>query len=131
VNTRTVAGIPAVALSLTLAAGSVAAAHHSASAAYEADRSITIKGLVAEFSWKNPHCHLYVEVTEGPFKGRRYTVELSSPEVLADTGWTKTLLRPGDNVALDVHPSRVGAAMGLCRNCPLTINGTAARLRGS
>ena len=66
-----------------------ASAHHSAAASYEADESITITGTVLEFSWTNPHGHVYVDVTEGPFKGQTYTVELSSPGALAADGWTK------------------------------------------
>jgi hypothetical protein len=113
-----------ITVSLTLAVGSVASAHHSAAASYDADRSIEITGRVLEFAWRNPHCHLYLDVTAGPFKGKKYAVEMSSPEVLAESGWTRTLLRPGDAVVVQVHPSRVGAPIGLCRNCSLVINGT-------
>ena len=117
----------AVTLAVILAGVPVAHAHHSAAATYDADRSLAIVGTVAAFAWKNPHCHLYIDVSQGPFKGRRYTVELSSAEVLAETGWTKTLLRPGDHVAMNVRPSRAGAAIGLCRGCPMTVNGVARR----
>jgi hypothetical protein len=101
---------------------SATSAHHSAAAAYEADASITIRGTVLEFRWTNPHCHVYINVTEGPFKGRTYTVELGSPVALAGDGWSKTMLRPGDDVRIKVHPSRSGAPVGLCRQCPVTVN---------
>jgi len=115
--------LPYLAISMAVAAASVVSAHHSASASYDADRSIEIRGRVVEFAWKNPHCHLYVDVAEGPFKGRTYAIELSSPEVLAEDGWSKTMIRAGDSVVVEVHPSRVGAPIGLCRNCALTISG--------
>ena len=67
---------------ISLAIVSVASAHHSSTASYEADASITIKGKVVEFAWTNPHGHVYVRVTEGPFTGQTYGVELSSPNVL-------------------------------------------------
>jgi len=51
-----------------------ASAHHSAAAAYAADETIALKGKVLEFAWTNPHCHVYVDVAVGPFKGRTYTV---------------------------------------------------------
>ena len=106
-NTGTRAGILFALISLTIV--SAAFAHHSAAAAYEADDSIRITGTVLEFRWTNPHCHVYIAVTEGPFKGRTYTVELSSPVALVNDGWTKTMLRPGDDVTMKVHPSRDGA----------------------
>ncbi len=114
---------------MSLAVVPVASAHHSAAASYEADESITIKGKVIEFAWTNPHGHMYIDVTEGPFKGQTYAVEVSSPAVLVNDGWTKTLLRPGDDVVIHVHPSRVGAPVGLCRPCTLTIKGKVTKPR--
>jgi hypothetical protein len=108
---------------LGLALAPATQAHHSAAAAYDAVQTIRLVGTVAEFAWKNPHCHVYVDVTAGAFAGQRYAVELGSPEAMAESGWTKTLLHPGDAVVMRVHPSRTGTAAGLCRDCPLTING--------
>lgn len=118
-------------LAMTLAAASVASAHHSAAASYEANQSIEIKGKVLEFAWRNPHGHLYIDVTRGPFAGQTYAVELSSPGALVNDGWTKTLLQPGDDVVIHVHPSRAGGPAGLCRNCALTINGKVTKPRPS
>jgi hypothetical protein len=109
---------------ISLALASVMSAHHSAIASYQAGEPISIKGKVLEFAWSNPHCHFYIDVMDGPFKGRTYTVELSNPSTLARDGWSKTTLRPGDNVTVKVLPSRNGAPIGLCRQCALTINGT-------
>ena len=108
---------------LTLAAAPAASAHHSAAATYDASRSILITGTVAAFAWRNPHSHLYLDVTHGAFKGQPYVIELSSPVVLAEQGWTRTMFKAGDRVTVHVQPSRTGAAIGLCRRCPLTVNG--------
>jgi ABC-type transport system substrate-binding protein len=113
----------ALVLSVTLATPSVAAAHHSAAATYDATQSIPITGTVATFAWRNPHSHLYIAVTDGPYKGKEYVIELSSPVVLADEGWSRTTFKAGDRVTVYVNPSRAGAAIGLCRNCPVTVNG--------
>jgi hypothetical protein len=63
---------------LALGAAPAAFAHHSAAATYAADDTIVVKGTVIQFRWTNPHCHVYIEVERGPFKGRTYTVELGS-----------------------------------------------------
>jgi hypothetical protein len=118
--------LAAVALSVTLALSipsSVAWAHHSAAATYDASQSIAITGTVTAFSWRNPHCHLYVCVAGGPFKGKEYVIELSSPVVLGEAGWSRTSFKAGDRVTVHVNPSRTGVPIGLCRNCLVTVNG--------
>jgi uncharacterized protein DUF6152 len=115
---------------MTLSVVSVASAHHSSAASYEANESIRIHGKVLQFAWTNPHCHVYIDVSGGPFHGRTYAVELGSPVALLNDGWTRTLLAPGDDVMMDVQPSRVGAAIGLCRKCPLRINGRVTKPSG-
>lgn len=116
----------ALVLSVTLASwsmSSVVEAHHSAAATYDATQSIAITGTVATFTWKNPHSHLYVDVTAGPFKGKEYVIELSSPVVLEEAGWSRTTFKAGDRVTVYVNPSRAGAPIGLCRGCSVTVNG--------
>jgi ABC-type transport system substrate-binding protein len=119
----------AVVLSVTLAPWlmltsmpSAAWAHHSAAATYDDSQSIPITGIVASFAWRNPHSHLYIDVTAGPFKGKEYVIELSSPVVLAEEGWSPSSFRAGDRVTVYVKPSRSGAPIGLCRPCAVTVN---------
>jgi hypothetical protein len=114
---------------MMLGVGSAASAHHSAAASYEADQAIEITGAVLQLAWRNPHCYLYLTVLAGPFKGQTYSVELGSPSAMVERGWTRNVLRPGDHVALQVHPSRTGAPVGLCRDCTVTINGKVAKPR--
>ena len=108
---------------LSMMSSTVAWAHHSAAATYDATHSIPITGTVAMFAWRNPHSHLYIDVTDGPFKGKEYVIELSSPVVLADEGWSRASFKAGDRVTVYVNPSRTGAPIGLCRNCLVTVNG--------
>jgi len=112
----------ALVLSMTLTAAP-AAAHHSAAATYDATQSVPITGIVTSFAWTNPHSHLYVDVTDGPFKGQEYVIELSSPVVLKEAGWSRASFKAGDRVTVRVLPSRTGAAIGLCRGCVVRVNG--------
>ncbi len=109
-------------LILLLATAPAVGAHHSAAATYAADETIAVTGTVIGFAWTNPHCHVYIDVADGPFKGRTFTVELGSPAALAVDGWTRAAIRPGDEVVMKVQPSRAGDASGLCRQCATTIN---------
>ena len=97
--------------------------HHSAAAKYDASHPLTLTGTVAEFHWRNPHSFLYLDVTTGTYKGRRYVVEMSSAGVLGNNGWTASRLKPGDSVRITVLPSLAGKPAGLCRECAISING--------
>ena len=110
-------------LTLVLAAPSAVFAHHGTGASYFQDRTIEVKGVVTEFLWRNPHSALFIDVTEGPFKGQNYAVELNSPGVMMRQGWTKKQFQPGDDVVIHVHPSRAGTAVGECLSCTVVVNG--------
>jgi hypothetical protein len=114
-------------LSVTLAGLAMlsvpAFAHHGTGISYDQNATITIKGNVTEFAWKNPHSQLYIDVTEGPYKGKNFGVELNSPGVMIRQGWTKNQFKIGDEVVINVHPSRVGAAVGECLTCTVVVNG--------
>ncbi len=113
-----------IAIAAVLATSSPLLAHHSAAAKYDASHSLTLTGTVSAFSWRNPHCFLYLDVTSGDYKGRRYVVEMSSAGVLSSAGWSRSRLRPGDTVEITVMPARAaGSAAGLCRGCEIRING--------
>jgi len=101
--------------------------HHSAAAKYDADHPLRLTGRVSEFSWRIPHCFLSLDVDSGDYKGRRYVVEMSSAVVLADAGWTRSMLKPGDAIAITVLPARAGMAAGLCRKCDISVNGTVTK----
>ena len=113
------------------AANGVVLAHHGTSASYHQDHTIQIVGKVTEFAWSNPHAQLYVDVTEGPFKGQNYAIELNSPGVMVRQGWTRKQFVPGDEVAIAVHPSKTGAAVGECLSCTVVVNGKEIKPRES
>jgi hypothetical protein len=127
---RTTAAIRALTvLALVMAGLNAVSAHHGTGASYFQDRTIEIKGVVTEFLWRNPHSALFIDVTEGPFKGQNYAVELNSPGVMIRQGWTKKQFQPGDQVTIHVHPSRAGTAVGECLSCTVVVNGKETKPR--
>src|SRR5436190_20560406 len=104
-------------------------AHHGTGTSYDQNKTIQVKGKVTEFAWKNPHSALFMEVTDGPFKGRNYAVELNSPGVMIRQGWTKKQFQIGDEVVINVHPSKTGAAVGECLSCTVVVNGKETKPR--
>jgi hypothetical protein len=97
----------ALAISLTVLSGS-AFAHHGA-AAYDASKTVTIKGTVTEFVFANPHTLIYIEAREEDGRTRKWQGELTSPNTLMRAGWTKSTIKVGDQLTLVGWPSKSGS----------------------
>jgi hypothetical protein len=100
-----------------LAAGAIvslaqpALAHHSF-AMFDMKKNIKVKGTLREFQWTNPHVFLEVMV-KGP-KGSmtNWSIEAGAPNILARQGWKRSILTPGDQIEVELHPLRSGAPGG-------------------
>jgi hypothetical protein len=93
-------------------AAAPALAHHSF-AMFDFSRTVTLKGVVKELQWTNPHVILWVETTPGGGATPEvWSAELTSPGNLTRNGWTKRTLKPGDRVEVDVSPLRDGGKGG-------------------
>ena len=95
-----------------------ARAHHSFSM-FDGSREITVKGIVKEFQFVNPHAWILVTVTEGPEKGKVWGFETEAPAALVHMGIEKNTIRPGETVTLSGWPMRDGrpaAALTRLRN---------------
>ena len=104
-------------LKLAIAAGIVAsagtaAAHHSF-AIFDHSQTRTIKGKVVSFQWTNPHGYIDLDVADGPAGVERYTVELTSINMLRRAGWKSSDVKAGDEVTAIVAPLVNGDHGGL------------------
>ena len=104
--------IKLVAASLLLAIGLPVAAHHSF-AIFDHTQTYTLKGTVRSFQWTNPHGYIDLEVAEGPPGIERYTVELTSINMLRRAGWKSSDVHEGDEVTAIVAPLLNGQHGGL------------------
>jgi len=100
--------IALIAAGLTLVLSGVAAAHHSG-AAYDMDHPRTMEGTVKTVNWTNPHITFVIESdAKDGNPARSWVFEVSSPGVLARSGWTKRSLQPGDHAVFRYAPLRDG-----------------------
>lgn len=101
-----------LALGAAVTAADAASAHHSFSM-YDRHRTVTLSGIVKEYIWMAPH--VTISVLSGGSRNNAVTwsVEGSSPSVLARGGWTGALLRPGDKISVGIHPRKDRTAGGL------------------
>lgn len=86
-------------------------AHHSASAAYDTSKKITLQGTVTKLEWKNPHVFYFIDVADSNGNVTNWAVEASTPNQLYRAGWRKSDLNVGDKVTLkSSSPARNGSA---------------------
>ena len=97
---------------LLLGAALPAAAHHSF-AIFDHTKTHTLKGTVLSFQWTNPHGYIELDVAEGPAGVDRYTVELTSINMLRRAGWKSSDVHAGDEVTAIVAPLLNGEHGGL------------------
>lgn len=83
-------------------------AHHGG-AAYNTDENTTLKGTVVEFDFINPHCQLFVNVTDEGGKTVKWDGEFTNPGALHRRGWTTDMFKPGDPITLIGNRARNGA----------------------
>ncbi|MCP5145251.1 MAG: hypothetical protein H6978_10605 [Gammaproteobacteria bacterium] len=86
-------------------------AHHSF-AMFDRERTQMLSGTVREFQWTNPHAWIQVVVTDDTGAMHEWSIECGSPNMMARQGWKSRTLKPGDKVALMMHPMLDGSPSG-------------------
>jgi hypothetical protein len=92
--------------------------HHSTTA-YDHTRTISLKGVVKEFQWTNPHSWIQLLVTDDQGVTTEWSVETGAPNLNVRHGWKKTDLKAGDKVTLVIYPMRDGSTHGTLANATL------------
>lgn len=105
-------------------------AHHSFSAEFDADKSITLKGVVTRVEWLNPHVWFYIDVKDDSGALQHWQCESGPPNMLARNGWRKDSLKPGDQVTVQGFRAKDGTSTVSAREVLLpdgkkVFNGTA------
>ena len=80
--------------------------HHSFAVEFTAEETATIKGVVAEVWFRNPHVRYFVDVVNSDGATERWDTRGSSPSLLVRKGWTKTTIKAGDEVTIKGHLGR-------------------------
>ena len=76
-------------------------AHHSFGAEYDANKPITLTGVVTKVEKTNPHSHFYLDVTDDKGNVINWKFEGYPPSVLSRIGWTTdTMIKPGDKITV-------------------------------
>jgi hypothetical protein len=102
-------GIEVAAASIALGLAASAAAHHSFAVHFVADKIVTVRGTVTEFSFRNPHGLIMVDAKDADGAQQHWRIETNSPNILRRRGWSEDSIKPGDQVAIEGYPARDGS----------------------
>jgi len=100
------------ALGIAIFCPAVALSHHS-NVAYEVTKVITITGVVKDFEWVNPHTWLHVVVDDGKGGKVEWACEGRAPGVLLRAGWSRSILKAGETVTVDMSPAKDGSKVSI------------------
>ena len=80
-------------------------AHHSA-AAFNTDTEVTVTGVVTEYSFRNPHVYMTLEVTQEDGSKIITEVEAGAASVIGPLGFNRDAVQVGDVVSVHGNPGR-------------------------
>jgi V8-like Glu-specific endopeptidase len=86
---------------ITLVFGIPLLAHHSFGAEYDANKPITLTGVVTKIEWTNPHSYFYMDVKDATGSVANWKFEGYPPGVLYRTGWKREVsMKQGDTITV-------------------------------
>jgi len=95
-------------LAASLLISAPAFAHHSMSM-YDRGQDTTFKAIITEFNWANPHSQIIFTVTDEHGNIQKWVAEGPGPNRLANHGWSKDSLKPGDQVTIVGNRNKDGS----------------------
>jgi hypothetical protein len=84
-------------------------AHHSFAAEFDGDKPITLKGVVTQVDWANPHVWFYITVKGEDGRTVRWACEMGAPHQLQQRGWLRDTMKIGDGVTVVGSLARDGS----------------------
>ena len=110
---------------LGLVAGAYPVSAHHSTTMFDREKFIVLEGVVKELHWTNPHVAIFIEnaAAKPGVPDGMWVVELTSPGNLVRSGWTRTLIKPGEKVAVEVHQLRDGSKGGGLRKITVASSG--------
>jgi len=94
-------------------AATLAWSHHAAAPVFDMNAEKTVRGVVKQVDWTNPHIWIWLDVQNASAQVETWGFEGMSPNFLARRGWTRTSLLPGMRITVTFRPLRDGKAGGM------------------
>jgi hypothetical protein len=87
-----------------------ASAHHSFAVFFDSEDGVmSVRGIVTEFNFRNPHGVIRLNVQDKSGAVQEWKAETNSPSILERRGWKKDSLKVGDEIIVEGWRARDGA----------------------
>jgi hypothetical protein len=93
---------------LLLVASAPVFAHHGP-AEYDTTTQTTLKGTITDFQFMNPHSVIFFDVKDAAGNAQKWSAEALSATSMVRQGWSKTMMKPGDQVTIIGNISKNGS----------------------
>jgi len=99
-----------IAALLVMLAAMPALAHHSFAVFFDNEQGVvSVRGVVTEFNFRNPHGMIRLTVTGKDGTVQVWKAETNSPSILERRGWKKDSIKPGEEIVIEGWRARDGA----------------------
>ena len=98
-----------VGFGLVVATAVPVVAHHAFSAEFDANRPLSLEGVVTRMEWINPHAWIHIDVTKPDGATESWMIEGGTPNTLFRRGFTKDSLQPGTEILVDGYQAKDGS----------------------
>jgi hypothetical protein len=89
-----------------LLSGAALAAHHSVPVNFDQTKVITIKGLLTEIAWINPHSRFRMDVKQDDGSTLEWLVEMGAINTMRRAGFQTDKFALGDEISVTGNPGR-------------------------
>lgn len=106
-------------------------AHHSAAAAFDSTKPVTVTGVITEVRLENPHTWFFLDVKDAGGKVVNWGFEGTTPTALIRSGFRRDSLKIGDRVTVKgVHSRDMTVNRGAASQIVLEATGQAFTVGG-
>jgi len=88
---------------------SIPATAHHGPAEYDTSTQTTLKGTITDFQFMNPHSVIFFDVKDAAGNVQKWSAEALSATSMVRQGWSKAMMKPGDQVTIIGNISKNGS----------------------
>ena len=107
---------PALILLVAALQPASALAHHSFFGRFDTTCNIELEGVVTKVSWRNPHAHILLAVTNADGSTTDWDLESGSPTLMTRAGIPADAIKVGDRIRIGGYPPTTGIKEAFATN---------------